>query len=714
MELTEILVQGVRGAPTAARWSFGPSVSVVPAGEREALLGAVVSDLLAPEAESTLGALALPNAAARAAITLVGRDQQRYRVVVDLNSGRRALQRYAGDRFETLTTTPAEIATALTAQVGLPAADVLRGIFFTATNDLPSQQREPQGAQTTDPARVRSGERSLPPGFDDDAPAASRSPPPGFDDRPAPPGFGSPGARFVGRPEAELRTRLAELAALLTDDTHARLQGLEFELDGLQKKLFDVDARLKPLLESDQLVHELEQKLVQYAGLDGLPVDFVERLSRFRAAQVEYERDIGRIEAEKERIQRESEKALAPTPKMKKSGSVTTIAGLLAIGDSTSNVDDEVSTSAARRRHLTPWQAAMSDARVRRGLIVGLSAIGVGVIGALVYPPLRWVAFVDIPAFGVAVWGALQVIGDLEEDASLRMRLRRLDQERIKLDAAFASERDLLNAVLQRTKVDLKELVDVEGMMKSRGQLLARLEEARAVLDSARSGGDVPALQEEKQQLQTQMRAVDEQLQLEGSSFRPDTADLTRERDEIEAILRGEVSAIPEVTPSASRPAEVASGPDVGKRLINLARDLLVLGLEDTIAAVQPRANQMLQVLTERRYNELGFSGRGEVSAVDAVAGSSIPFSRMPDGDKDLMALALKLAIIESAVRVGRAPVFFDRSLDVLPAQQDGLFVRMLQFLGQSTQVVCVTARRELAAAGTVVQAMSPPAAGQG
>ena len=123
----------------------------------------------------------------------------------------------------------------------------------------------------------------------------------------------------------------------------------------------------------------------------------------------------------------------------------------------------------------------------------------------------------------------------------------------------------------------------------------------------------------------------------------------------------------------------------------------------------------MVQALTDRRCTGVSFNGRGDGSVIDGVANAPMPFVQLPAGDRDLVALAFRLAVVEAVSAQGAIPVIFDRSLDGFPVDKAPLLVRALQFLGNTTQVICLTQRRELAAAGAVVtgqQAAAP--SGQG
>lgn len=143
--------------------------------------------------------------------------------------------------------------------------------------------------------------------------------------------------------------------------------------------------------------------------------------------------------------------------------------------------------------------------------------------------------------------------------------------------------------------------------------------------------------------------------------------------------------------------------------MVRLASDLLVQSIDDAGARLAPRASQMVVALTERRYAEVRFGPRGVGEVIDGTAKTSIPFVQLPPGDRDLVALALRLAVVEAACKqAGRLPVFYDQVFDAYDAARMPLLTKAVQFLAQGTQVVLVTARRELAGAGTVVQGQRP------
>jgi hypothetical protein len=683
MELVEVVLQGVRGAAEQTRWVFPAGVSVVPAGQAEVLVMRSAFELLTGQNDGVVTAAMIPEAAAQArvSIVVVGRDQRRYRLLWDLQSGRRALQVMNGDKLEVVSTMQAEIVQTITAQIGFPQSDVMREIYFSFVDDLPSKLVAPVGER---PGAAKA-ERPLPPGFSDvDTKQTDVS-------KPLPPGFGdgSAGSRFAGRPEAELRSRLAEIATLATG--HVDVEALEFDIDGLQKHTFEIQAQMRPMTDLDDSIATLDGQLRRVAYLDALPDDFLERALVLEGVKVEHEREQERLEQGKARLLQ-----------------------------SVAHLSDEVS-GVRQRDGARPIQAAALDPLVRWGIIGGVGAIMIGALGGLAADGLRWVALLDIPAFGVAVFGGIKLLSGLEEGASARLKLARIAMERKRAVERYSIDKEQIANLLHKCQLVFEQLPEITQDYAVRDNLRARratfvAERERLVLE----GFDRAALDDELARTTERLRAAEEQLQAAGNGYDPVQADLAREAAEIERVLRGEVGSMVQTSHNSSPPPTPTPTPvmsttapttapapplavDVAWRLLRLASDLLIQPIDDVAVALAPRAGQMIHALTAGRFTKLSVAPRS-VDIIDNV-GSAIPFAQLSGPDRDLVALAMKLAIVESVTRsMGRLPMLFDRVFDALPIEQVPMIARAMQFMGQSTQVICFTQRRELAGAGVIMQ----------
>ena len=638
-------------------------------------------ELLTGQNDGVVTAAMMPEAAAQArvSIVVVGRDQRRYRLLWDLQSGRRALQVMNGDTLELVSTTQAEIVQTITAQIGFPQSDVMREIYCSFVDDLPSKLLAP-GVERPGAAKA---ERPLPPGFSDvDTKQTDVS-------KPLPPGFGDGSAwsRFADRPEAELRTRLAEIAALATG--HVDVEALEFDIDGLQKKTFEIQARMRPMTDLDDSMATLDGQLRRVAHLDALPDDFLQRALVLEGVKVEHERELEHLDHERARLL-----------------------------ESVAHLSDAVS-GVRRRDGARPIQAAALDPLVRWGIISGVGAIMIGALGGLASDDLRWVALLDIPAFGVAVFGGIKLLSGLEEGASARLKLARIAMERKRAVERYSIDKEQIANVLHKCQLVFEQLPELTQDYAVRDNLRARratfvAERERLLLE----GFDRAALDDELVRTTERLRAAEDQLQAAGNGYDPVQADLAREAAEIERVLRGELgsrlqtsntpSPPPTPTPvmSTTEPTTAPATPlavDVAWRMLRLASDLLVRPIDDVAVALAPRAGQMIHALTAGRFTRLSVAPRN-VDIIDNV-GAAVPFTQLSGPDRDLVALAMKLAIVESVTRsMGRLPMLFDRVFDALPIEHAPMIARAMQFMGQSTQVICFTQRRELAGAGTIVQ----------
>lgn len=669
MELVELIVQGLKGASEQGRVPFQPALTVLSAGSREKLYARVILDLLYPKGtEPSLLDLDMPGAQSRVALTVQGRDGNRYRLLHDAHTGRRALQKMVGDKAEVLTNSSGEIAQAVTATLGFPTEDVLKELLFCLREDLPSQRPVSAKAAKKSSSSSSSGskaEKPLPPGFD--GPSSS----PRREDKPLPPGFSDEGDPVVDRGErtdAEIQARIRELDEILAAQAHVK--DLEFELDGLQKRGFEIEAKLRPLTTLKRSVQQAEEQLKQTEHLANVPPDLAAQGDRLHQARADTERVVNEIEDEKERM-------LASSRTLDRTG------------------------------RQNPLDVAQRDPLVKYGVAAGAGAIALGLIGAVAEPALQWAALLDIPAFAVALFGGIRVLGTLEQGESIRRRVVRLDEKRKKVEEKLKIDEQHVKSLLDRFGFTLDQLPDVQQQLAQRVEVQGVLERARAALAEAQREGDARSLEAEQAEVQARAKAIEEKLSNASAGF-TSVGDLMAEKEELEAMLRGGgggaskkaapvVEKAPEPTPVEDSGPVMAAADDLGLRLLELARDVLMAAtVEDVAKLCAGRASQILQALADGRFREVRFSGRGDTSVVDAAAGQPIPFGMLPPFDRDITYLAIKVALVEVVTKRGRLPVLFDRGLDTLADTKGPILQKMLQFLASTAQVVSISEKPAL------------------
>jgi hypothetical protein len=675
VEIVEIMVEGLRGFPTMTRIPLGNGVTMLaPTDGREAALIPVLLDLMFPKAmgEPILPELVDPNApVSRAGLHVVGRDGTNYRLLRDLKSGKTSLLRQGAGGMEPVSSEANAIGQMMTAQIGFPQADILREVFFTRRSDLPSQQpdalevsglnqvaaptsSEPRGGEARSDMRGeesgknRAWNKPLPPGFAQAAPATSA---------------------FAALPMEEKKAKLAELRLQLS--SFDGVKALEFELDGIQKSGFAIDEKLRPLDHLRRQLKENEDLLSRLAEYADVPPDLPTQAKRIAQQKAEMAVRLRDLE----------ERATAYDTQLAR----------------------ELKHSKGARDLV---RTALKDAFVVGGVVAGIVAILVAVIGKGVWEPLRYAALLDIPAFGVAVFGAFRFIGEAENSLRIKRQIELVGQDKEKLLNAFALEANNFKATLRRFNLDTRDMDEVSAGITHYRNALHAVEAARTTLEEALGGDDLQTLQAERDAISAKAKALEEDLYKRGG-FLGNQDEIVAEISALEDAIAGRVVDVP--LPQEEAPAPALAAPaSTGMlatarqlaRIVRHASDLMLTDLDTTMTTLAPRAAQYVGGLSDRRYAQVIFGPKGEVSVVDAATGRAIPFGMLTPVDRDIVYIALKCTIIEMGVKLQRVPVIFERAFETIPNVKDPLLVRMLQFLAQGTQVFVMTKKPGLAAIG--------------
>lgn len=643
MELHEIVIQGLKGFPQMMRLSLGKGTTLVhPLSGHEQALTATVIGLLYPEAfgdNDPLAALLDPSAETpRVGLLLRGRDGVAYRVLRDLKAAKWSLLKEAKGGFSPLSSRPAEIAQAVTASLGYPQSDVFRDVFVTRKGDLPSQQPHSFAA----------------------------APPPLPADASGPMGLvgATPGGEFADLTEAERRAKLTSIEEALAHNQ--RIREIEFEIDGMQKQAFALDEELGHIDGFKKSLEESEKALAQWARFEGVPEDFVRRAERLVRGGEQGKRDLERIKEERGRLDVQLAREMA---------AANDTVGLL--------------------------KEAFRDKHILGGTVAGLACIALGVLGAFTVEGLRYLALGDVVGFGVALFGAWRFIGEAENTSRLQYRISRLEADyagKVEQMQREAAELDKMFADIGYAKEDL---LRVEEILRQRDAARQSQQMARAQLEQALADPTLAEKERRRVELKDAVAAAEERLYATGG-YMGDANELRRQADELRDLLEGRVpepTAAPAALPSGPY-AAAPSAPDPTASLIARARDLLLADVDTVCQTLQARVGQYVGGLSDRRYGQVLFGPSGEMALVETASGRSLPFAQLSPGDRDLAYLSLKLTIAEAAVRRGRLPIVLERAFETLPETKDDLLVRMLQFLGAATQVVCMTRRSGLLAAG--------------
>jgi hypothetical protein len=650
-----------------------------PLDGRQAALPHVVLDLLYPEGENTLGDRIDPNAqAVRIGVTVTGRDGNNYRILRDLRTDRISMQRADGQGgYAPVSGQPAEIMQAVTAQLGFPQRDILEKLFVTRRSDLPSQRQDAFGDPNAPaPQAMGSGEGA-----------------------PVPPGYAAGGENFGHLSPEQKEAKLAETVQSL--QILKQIADLEFEMDGYQKRGFELDDALRDVDALERAGKEAQNTVA--AGQ--LPPDEVTRLlglvTEYKSDKERFETDSGRIKEEIKGLQLKYKRHPIKADEDRK----------------------------------TMLNAAATDPLVMWGTAAGFAAMVLALVGAFTFPPLRWIAFVDIPAFGVALFGAWRFLSEAEFGARMLSKIARNEEDLESLKKKYELSESHVRSILEKQGADVKVLGEFEHFLNGQSKANAQANEAIAAMEREKAKPEIAALLQERTDVRAKVKEFEEKLYATGgvmgdkSELRRNAVQLAKALDKTlppelgidmdDPDYSGPMGAAPGMG-SGSYPSPAAGGfgggpanqsgayntiPDLTPELSKLAADALMTSLDAVCQALPPRVGQVLSGLSDRRYGQAIFGPDGGLSVVEVASGRAIPFVQLTPGDRDLAYLALKITIIESVVAKARLPVILDQAFGTFPDTKHQLLGQLLQYLGGRTQVLCMTNHAALAqAAANLVQ----------
>ncbi len=449
-------------------------------------------------------------------------------------------------------------------------------------------------------------------------------------------GLPAPGPRKPLGPE-EARRKLVELRAEL-----ARAQAadkLQYRLDGLQSRVFQLEEVIRAGDKIREGVASSEVALVELQPL----AEVVDRLGDVDARVAAFEKAAARRDEALRKLAEERGAAGEPAP------------------------------------GATPfWRRA----EFWGGVAAGVGAIAVALAGtASGSGGLRYVALLDVPAFGYAGWVALQWVGELEgSEKAGRRRQRAGDRERKVLEQY---ERDTAEVKGVMKALDLATIPDLR-------EALGRLADARAVADEWRhrfaeweSSPEQVKAAEEKEAAQREIDGIESRLAGEAGGY-------VRDPRQVEldiARIEGEQAApAPAVDAPAPRPAPAGEPLQV---LLGQASAELKASPAGVLRGVQPRVSQLLPALSAQRLAGCQADERGNVLVL--AAGKSAPLSSLPPADRDLVFLAVKVGLVEQALAGGRTVAFAEDAFAGLAEPARRVVARLLKQMARTGQIVHAT-----------------------
>ena len=435
---------------------------------------------------------------------------------------------------------------------------------------------------------------------------------------------------------AQARARLTELEKELVLATE--VERLQFRADGVSAQVFQLESRVKSVQGLEQELAEAQRGLQQTPTVEGLGLipDIVERARAFPALVAKVDETLAKLEGE-----RQLDVATAPAP------------------------------------------APLSrDGRFWAGMALGAAAL---FFGATVTGPLKYVALLDIPAFGLAALVALKRVEDLQwAELAVRKGDRLGDRERQVREQFETDAQPVRNAM---KILGVEQPHEIVAALEEHGKWSARVAELEQQLATAKRNPEYVAAAKQLAELQAEQASLNARLAEKGSYVR-DAREVEREIARMrEALTPGprRVSS-----PGVPAPATPDALDDFTPALVSAAADLLALDVPTLASRLGERCAQYTSALTERRVEglEIGHDGKGTAR----VGGRAVPVGQLDPRDVDWVWLSLRLALLERLVAQEPMPVLLEDMATGMDEARLPMLGRMLKTIGGATQLLHLTA----------------------
>jgi hypothetical protein len=455
------------------------------------------------------------------------------------------------------------------------------------------------------------------------------------------PGGGRAGGGGAAVPDtpvdpAQARARLVELEKELA--VSSEVERLQFRADGVSAQVFQLETKVKAAEGLEQQLADARRALQQAPTVEGLGLipDIVERSKTFPALVAKVDETLAKLEAE-----RQLDVVKAPTP--------------------------------------APLQR---DGRFWAGMALGAAAL---FTGATLTGPLKFIALLDIPAFGLAALVALKRVEDLQwAELAVRRGDRLGDRERLVREQFETDAQPVRNAMKILAVEQPHEIV---AALEEHGRYAAGVAELEKRLQAAKLNPEYVAAATQLAELRAEQESLNAKLAEKGSYVR-DARDVEREM----ARMREALAPAPRRVSSPGVPAAqgVDGLDDFTPALVGAAADLLATDVPTLAGRIAERCAQYTSALTDRRVEGIEITHDGQGLA--RVGSKRVPVGQVDSRDVDWVWLALRLTLLERLVSHEPMPVLLEDLATGMDETRLPMLGRMLKALGAGTQLLHVTA----------------------
>jgi len=447
-------------------------------------------------------------------------------------------------------------------------------------------------------------------------------------------------------PSEDIAASEAKVRALEAELVSAReVDALQFKVDGLSSQIFDADQRLKGTEGLKAAINDAENawRAAPTPQTLGLPQDILTRVQRFPKAVAKRDDALVRLGADRDADAAEVPASVEP---------LTQDRGFWA------------------------------------GIAVGVLFLGLGVgLGFGIDSMFRYLALLDIPAFGFSALLALRYVDEIQKTSQRGSKEGRFDAREKKIHEEFEAEAAPVR--MAQKALGVESLDEIPAALERKELLAARVVELKDQLAGVEADPEFVAASTQRQALKDQLEALNAELTQKGSYVR-DMREVERELGRVkESIALAKAppppaAAGPDGTPAPAEPLE-----DPSPVLLALAADVFTTDILSVQAMLKDRCVQYLTALTDRRYQGVEWDKEGRAFAL--TGGKRVPVGEIPPKDLDMYYLALRMTVVEKASARAKRPFVLEDVFAGVEEVKLPLIARMLKHLGTLTQVLHVT-----------------------
>ncbi|NBD09159.1 ATP-binding protein [Corallococcus silvisoli] len=444
-------------------------------------------------------------------------------------------------------------------------------------------------------------------------------------------------------PAAEAKVKVLEKELI----TSKAVDQLQFKVDELSSLIFEADSKLKG---SEGLKAAIADAETAWRGAPtpeslGLPQDILSRVKRHPKAVARRDEALARLETDRDP---ELEDATLKVPPL------------------------------TQNRYF--WG----------GLGAGVLFMGLSVgLGFTIGPPTwRYLALLNIPAFGTSALMALRYVDDLQKATRRGSKDNRKDARLKKILDEFEIEDAPVRMALKALNVE--SLDEIFPALEQKDLLGIRLGELQTQLEEFEASAEYQAALRDGQDLRAQQEELNAELTAKGTYVR-DLREVERELSRLkESIALAKAPPVQVAAAPGQAPVPVDPLEDPSPLVLSQAADVLTSDMLSVQALMKDRCVQYLTALTDRRYQGVEWDRDG--NAFLLAQNSRIPVGELPPKDIDLYYLALRMTVVEKTCARVKRPFILDDVLTGVEEAKLPLVARMLKHLGTLTQVLHVTA----------------------